>query len=970
MKRRKYWEKRLFAGFLALCVSVGANGLTTYAFAGQTESVQSEEYDGNIVKKIGWEGQSNTPELSGTEVKTGDFSLTRQFDYQDDYYSEVYYTIQNHTDNDVKGVLILQKLKDDARPSDVKAYKTSVSAKYDASYGGILIYYDEMVPANGTLVLTKDHKVGLNVGASAFGDCEVLRIGGTSFTDGITGSESGGGSTGGGTSSVTDTTTDKELEVEYNYAKLLQESLYFYDANMCGDQVNDEASVAWRGNCHLVDKNASVSIGGKTYTGLDVSGGFHDAGDHVKFGLPQGYAACVLGVAYHEFGDGFEMAGAKEHYRKIADHFCDYFKRCILYDGGEVVGFCYQVGEGNSDHGYWGAPEKQTGARPTYWASADNPATDEVSVAVAALALNSLNFGEERKEDLKAAKDLFAFAQKNTKACASEGAGTFYASDSYRDDYGLAAAALYIATGETKYQTIYQSEGYLNEGWILDWSNSGALGAMLMKESAKLKGVTDTVKNAPLLDGVFGCLNDWGSCRYNAAAQFTGLVYDKLSGTKTYKDWAASQMNYMIGDNPNKRCYAVGYNSNSSKYPHHRGASASTSAGLVNTEGHHTLLGALVGGPKQNGYYHDDQNDFNCNEVALDYNAGYVAALAGLCEATQSEDIVYLAYAKKEVALQKKLAAENEIKILTGYKNGESGNTGGENDTPGGVTDTPGGGTDTPGGGTDTPGGVTDTPGGGTDTPGGGTDTPGGGTDTPGGVTDTPGGGTDTPGGETDTPGGGTDTTGTGQDTPGETTDSNGDKKEDPSKKGSEKKIPKATALDLTARVKKGPAVSFEGVWKLAPKKNLQLSVNFFPQGAKTEKVTYQSSNEKIVRVNEKGLVKAGKKAGTARITVTSESGLQKTVTIKVMKKAVSKIKVTGKTKIKAGKTVKLKTRVSPSKRFASGKVIWISGKPSVASVDEKGRVTALKKGKVKITALAADGSGKKATVTIIVNNT
>ena len=772
--------------------------------------------------------------------------------------------------------------------------------------------------------MTKDYKVGLKVGPSAFGDCEVLRIGGTPFTDGITGSESGGGSTGGGTSSSdVDNTTDKELEVEYNYAKLLQESLYFYDANMCGDQVKNKASVAWRGNCHSADKNVSVSIGGKTYTGLDVSGGFHDAGDHVKFGLPQGYAACVLGVAYHEFGDGFEMAGSKEHYRKIADHFCDYFKRCILYDGGEVVGFCYQVGEGNSDHGYWGAPEKQTTERPTYWASAENPATDEVSVAVAALALNSLNFGKEREEDLKAAKDLFAFVQKNTKACATEGAGSFYGSDSYRDDYGLAAAALYAATGEQQYQTIYREEGYVNQGWIMDWANSGALGAMLMKESAALKGVADTVKNAPKLDGVFGCLNDWGSCRYNAAAQFVGLVYDKLSGTKTYQDWAASQMNYMIGDNPNKRCYAVGYNGNSSKYPHHRGASASTSAGVVNAEGHHTLLGALVGGPKQDGSYQDDQNDFNCNEVALDYNAGYVAALAGLCAVTQKEDTVYLAYAKKEVPLRKTLATENEIKRLTGYDTGEN-----------------------------------DTPGGGTDTPGGGTDTPGGGTDTPGGETDTPGGETDTPGGENKNPSVGTDT-------PGETTENFENKKEDSAKTGSESKLTQATALKLTARVKKGPAVSFEGVWKLAPKKKLQLAVDFFPQGAKTEKVTYQSSNEKIVRVNETGLVTTGKKAGTAQITVTSENGLQRIVTIKVMKKAVSKVKVTGKKKIKAGKTVKLKAIVAPSKRFASGKVIWISGKPSVASVDEKGRVKALKKGTVKITALAADGSGKKANITI-----
>ncbi|MBO4523174.1 MAG: glycoside hydrolase family 9 protein, partial [Ruminococcus sp.] len=36
-----------------------------------------------------------------------------------------------------------------------------------------------------------------------------------------------------------------------NYAKLLQYSLYFYDANMCGN--NSDCALSWRGNCHTND---------------------------------------------------------------------------------------------------------------------------------------------------------------------------------------------------------------------------------------------------------------------------------------------------------------------------------------------------------------------------------------------------------------------------------------------------------------------------------------------------------------------------------------------------------------------------------------------------------------------------------------------------------------------------------------------------------------------------------------------
>ena len=70
-----------------------------------------------------------------------------------------------------------------------------------------------------------------------------------------------------------------------NYAKLLQYSLYFYDANMCG-KMDGDCALSWRSDCH---------------TGDAVVGGFHDAGDHVWFGQPEGYTADTLGWAYYEF---------------------------------------------------------------------------------------------------------------------------------------------------------------------------------------------------------------------------------------------------------------------------------------------------------------------------------------------------------------------------------------------------------------------------------------------------------------------------------------------------------------------------------------------------------------------------------------------------------------------------------------------------------------------------------------------
>ena len=42
------------------------------------------------------------------------------------------------------------------------------------------------------------------------------------------------------------------------------------------------------------------------------------------------------------------------------------------------------------------------------------------------------------------------------------------------------------------------------------------------------------------------------------------------------------------------------------------------------------MVGALVGGPDQQGHYVDSREDYVMNEVAIDYNSGYHSALAGI----------------------------------------------------------------------------------------------------------------------------------------------------------------------------------------------------------------------------------------------------------------------------------------------------------------------------------------------------
>lgn len=80
----------------------------------------------------------------------------------------------------------------------------------------------------------------------------------------------------------------------------------------------------------------------------------------------------------------------------------------------------------------------------------------------------------------------------------------------------------------------------------------------------------------------------------------------------------------------------VGYNENSPKNPHHRAAHGCWSNNLnaAPENSRHTLVGAIVGGPgaPSDSSYKDVRSDYQANEVACDYNAGFTGACAYLYE--------------------------------------------------------------------------------------------------------------------------------------------------------------------------------------------------------------------------------------------------------------------------------------------------------------------------------------------------
>lgn len=144
-------------------------------------------------------------------------------------------------------------------------------------------------------------------------------------------------------------------------------------------------------------------------------------------------------------------------------------------------------------------------------------------------------------------------------------------------------------------------------------------------------------------------------------------------------------------------------------------------------------------------------------------------------------------------------------------------------------------------------------------------------------------------------------------------------------------------------------------------------------RGQKTQKFTltdiakgdsvksWVSSNKKVVTVSGKPngtcIIKAGKKTGSAKITITMRSNLKKTIGVKVQKKAVActSIKnVPKKLNLKRKKSYQMKPVINPITCIYKAK--YKTSNKKIVKVTSRGKITAVKKGKAKITVMV----GKK----------
>ena len=435
--------------------------------------------------------------------------------------------------------------------------------------------------------------------------------------------------------------TGKKGTGDFNYGEALQKALIFYEFQKSG-KLPANQRVNWRGDSGLTDGQD---------VGLDLTGGFYDAGDHVKFNLPMSYTASMLAWSVYEDKESYIDSEQLPYILDTIKYANDYFIKCHP----EPNVYYYQVGDAGADHAWWGPAEVMQMERPTFKVDSSKPGSTVAGGTAASLAACSVVFKDINpnyaKECLKHAKELYTFAETTKSDAGYIAANGFYDSWSgFYDELSWAGVWLYIATEDESY--LKKAEEYASQSkgdyvWTHCWDDvytgSVLLLAKLTNQDEYKNRIeknldfwtvgTEGKKIQYTLKGL-AWLSQWGSLRYATTSAFIAMSYSEWEGCpkdkkKLYADFAESQINYALGSSG--RSFVVGYGENPPKQPHHRTSQGSWSNDMREpSPNRHILYGALVGGPIMNDIYTDDVSNYTTNEVACDYNAGFIGALAKL----------------------------------------------------------------------------------------------------------------------------------------------------------------------------------------------------------------------------------------------------------------------------------------------------------------------------------------------------
>ncbi|XWS70174.1 hypothetical protein CRYUN_Cryun03dG0026100 [Craigia yunnanensis] len=450
-----------------------------------------------------------------------------------------------------------------------------------------------------------------------------------------------------------------------NYKEALTKSLIFLEAQRSG-KLPPNNRLPWRGHSALDDgKEANV----------DLVGGYYDAGDNVKYGMPMAFTVTTLAWSAIAYSSELQSARELGNVRAAIRWGTDYFLKAASRRKRLYV----QVGDPVKDHECWVRPENMKTPRTVLQINETTPGTEIAAETSAAMAAASIVFRHidrpYARRLLNKAKLLFQFAKSHKGTY--DGECPFYCSYSgYNDELLWAAAWLYTATHNPMYMEYITEEAVSAVVDEFNWDLKYAGIQVLLSKSffqgdQDLKSYKDQADSyicsvlpqspyykIPMTPGGLIHLRDGANLQYVTGASFLFSIYGDLlrefnqkvlCGDKQFDSthllaFAKQQMDYILGNNPLGRSYMVGFGNNPPKQAHHRGASVPISDAKFdvscpmsfvrwynkNVPNPNELTGAILGGPDKQDQFSDLRWTSVYTEPCTYVNSLAVAALAKL----------------------------------------------------------------------------------------------------------------------------------------------------------------------------------------------------------------------------------------------------------------------------------------------------------------------------------------------------
>jgi hypothetical protein len=421
------------------------------------------------------------------------------------------------------------------------------------------------------------------------------------------------------------------------YSSLTDGLLGFFQVQRCG-----YTNPIMHNTCHIADATAVIDGKNRIDKKLDVTGGWHDAGDYVKFLNTTAVAAYTLLFAYDFDPVKFGFDRNNNNVPDILEEAkvgLDWLLRCY-YSPFKLVTQVQDL----RDHDYgWRMPENDPLQfdRPAFIGIGKNL----IGIYTATLALASKIWKEKIKyydfaeKCLNTAQAVYTIRSKVPDLDTS-GTG-HYLDKEYAGKLALGAYELYSATGRKEYlsqSTTYADQAGSDYWW--SWGNINSF-AHYRLASYDRKYVKYIEKNLARFSeagtkNVFGLGAEatWGTTNTLLGITLQAILYKKITGDGRFDHLGILQRDFVTGRNPWGVCLISGFGGNPVRELHHQ----------ISYLNGGKVTGALAAGPVKRAvvqnqkipyeksdqysifqsdefYYRDERVDFITNEPTIVGNA-------------------------------------------------------------------------------------------------------------------------------------------------------------------------------------------------------------------------------------------------------------------------------------------------------------------------------------------------------------